>query len=108
MATQTNYPSYLPEDFKGLPSLPDGNRRIYFRQNNDGSKTLVGEIIPKSRIVIRYPQGSTIDIIPPDSVGSGEIKDGSIQSEDLASEIITTPQEARDIVAAAIAREAGE
>lgn len=22
MATQTNYPSYLPEDFKGLPSLP--------------------------------------------------------------------------------------
>lgn len=108
MATQSNYPSYLPEDFKGLPSLPDGNRRIYFRPNDDGSKTLVGEIIPKSRIVIRYPAGSTIDIIPPNSVGSQEIRDGGVQMEDLNPEIITTPQEARDIVAAAIAREAGE
>jgi len=108
MATQSNYPSYLPEDFKGLPSLPDGNRRIYFRPNDDGSNTLVGEIIPKSRIVIRYPQGSTIDVLPPSSVGSDEIKDGSIRPEDLAPETVTTPQEAREIVAAAIAREAGE
>ena len=88
MATQTNYPSYLPEDFNGLPSLPDGNRRIYFRPNDDGSKTLVGEIIPKSRIVIRYPAGSTIDIIPPNSVGSQEIQDGGVQMEDLSDEDI--------------------
>ena len=87
MATQTNYPSYLPEDFKGLPSLPDGNRRIYFRPNDDGSKTLVGEIIPKSRIVIRYPAGSTIDIIPPDSVGSEQIEDESVEMEDLSPRV---------------------
>ena len=87
MATQTNYPSYLPEDFKGLPSLPDGNRRIYFRPNDDGSKTLVGEIIPKSRIVIRYPAGSTIDIIPPDSVGSEQIENESVEMEDLSPRV---------------------
>lgn len=87
MATQTNYPSYLPEDFKGLPSLPDGNRRIYFRPNDDGSKTLVGEIIPKSRIVIRYPQGSTIDIIPADSVGSEQIENESVEMEDLSPRV---------------------
>jgi hypothetical protein len=87
MATQSNYPSYLPEDFKGLPSLPDGNRRIYFRPNDDGSKTLVGEIIPKSRIVIRYPAGSTIDIIPPDSVGSEQIENESVEMEDLSPRV---------------------
>lgn len=87
MATQKNYPSYLPEDFKGLPSLPDGNRRIYFRPNDDGSKTLVGEIIPKSRIVIRYPAGSTIDIIPADSVGSEQIADESVEMEDLSPRV---------------------
>ena len=87
MATQTNYPSYLPEDFKGLPSLPDGNRRIYFRPNDDGSKTLVGEIIPKSRIVIRYPAGSTIDIIPADSVGSEQIENESVEMEDLSPRV---------------------
>lgn len=87
MATQTNYPSYLPEDFKGLPSLPDGNRRIYFRPNDDGSKTLVGEIIPKSRIVIRYPAGSTIDIIPADSVGSEQIANESVEMEDLSPRV---------------------
>jgi len=105
MATSTNYPSYLPEDFRGLPSLPDGNRRIYFRPNSDGSNTLVGEIIPKSRIVIRYPAGSTIDVVPPNSVGSQEIKDGSLQMEDLDPSMMTTTQEARDIVARAIAKE---
>lgn len=87
MATQKNYPSYLPEDFKGLPSLPDGNRRIYFRPNDDGSKTLVGEIIPKSRIVIRYPAGSTIDIIPADSVGSEQIANESVEMEDLSPRV---------------------
>jgi len=87
MATQKNYPSYLPEDFKGLPSLPDGNRRIYFRPNDDGSKTLVGEIIPKSRIVIRYPAGSTIDIIPADSVGSDQIENESVEMEDLSPRV---------------------
>lgn len=87
MATQKNYPSYLPEDFKGLPSLPDGNRRIYFRPNDDGSKTLVGEIIPKSRIVIRYPAGSTIDIIPADSVGSEQIENESVEMEDLSPRV---------------------
>jgi hypothetical protein len=87
MATQSNYPSYLPEDFKGLPSLPDGNRRIYFRPNDDGSKTLVGEIIPKSRIVIRYPAGSTIDILPADSVGSEQIENESVEMEDLSPRV---------------------
>lgn len=40
-----------------------------------------------------------------DSVGSEEIKNGSVQMEDLDPRIMTTPQEARDIVAAAIAKE---
>lgn len=87
MATNTNYPSYLPEDFRGLPSLPDGNRRIYFRPNEDGSNTLVGEIIPKSRIIIRYPAGSTIDVVPPNSVGTEQIENESVEMEDLSPEV---------------------
>ena len=87
MATQSNYPSYLPEDFKGLPSLPDGNRRLYYRQNEDGTRTLYGEVITKSRIVIRYPAGSTIDIIPPDSVGSEQIENESVEMEDLSPRV---------------------
>jgi len=84
MATNNDYPSYVPDDFKGLPSIPDGNRRIYFRPQTDGTNILVGEIIPKSRIIIRYPAGSTIDVVPPDSVGSEQIMDGSVQAEDLS------------------------
>ena len=37
-----------------------------------------------------------------DSVGTDEIKDGSIQTEDIDPTVFTTAQEARDIVARAI------
>lgn len=87
MATKTDYPSYLPEDFYGLPSVPDGNRRLYFRPKDDGTNDLYGEVITKSRIVIRYPAGSTIDIIPPSSVGSREIQDESVEMDDLSPNV---------------------
>lgn len=42
------------------------------------------------------------------SVGSEEIKDGSIKMEDLDPNIVTTPTEARQMVADAIAKAEGE
>lgn len=87
MATKNDYPSYLPEDFRGLPSVPDGNRRLYYRLKQDGTKLLYGEIITKSRIIIRYPAGSTIEVVPPNSISSEEIRDESIEKRDLRKDV---------------------
>jgi hypothetical protein len=81
MATTNNYPSYLPEDFKGLESIQEGNQRYYYKQK-DGANLLVGAIVGKRHLVIRFPEGSSIDI-PKDSVGTDEIKDGGVHQEDL-------------------------
>jgi len=94
---------------KHMRSIPANNVRFFYETDDSGNKILRHILVGSARNILQMPaDGITIDTVPPDSVGSGEIKDGSIQSEDLAPEIITTPQEARDIVAAAIARETGE
>lgn len=82
MATTNDYPSYLPDDFKGLDSIQEGNQRYYYKQKG-GQNLLVGAIVGKRHLVIRFPEGSTIDVVPPDSVGTEEIKDNSVQMEDL-------------------------
>lgn len=86
MATTDKYPSYLPEDFKGLDSIQEGNQRYYF-ECKDGQNLLRGAIVGKRHLVIRFPAGSTIDVIPKDSVGTDEIKDGGVHQEDLDPEI---------------------
>lgn len=83
MATNNNYPSYLPDDFRGLESIQEGNQRYYYKQK-DGQNLLIGSIVGKRHLVIRYPEGSTIDVVPPDSVGTEQIADGSVQAEDLS------------------------
>ena len=85
MATTDNYPSYLPDDFKGLDSIQEGNQRYYYKQK-DGENLLVGAIVGKRHLVIRFPEGSSIDI-PKDSVGTDEIKDGGVHQEDLDPDI---------------------
>ena len=85
MATTDNYPRYLPEDFKGLDSIQEGNQRYYYKQK-DGENLLVGAIVGKRHLVIRFPEGSSIDI-PKDSVGTDEIKDGGVHQEDLDPDI---------------------
>lgn len=86
MATTDKYPSYLPEDFKGLDSIQEGNQRYYYKQK-DGQNLLVGAIVGKRHLVIRFPEGSTIDVIPKDSVGTDEIKDGGVHHEDLGTDV---------------------
>lgn len=86
MATTDKYPSYLPEDFKGLESIQEGNQRYYYK-TVDGQNLLVGSIVGKRHLVIRFPEGSTIDVIPKNSVGSDEIIDGGVHQEDLDPEI---------------------
>ena len=83
MTTNNNYPSYLPDDFRGLESIQEGNQRYYYKQK-DGQNLLIGSIVGKRHLVIRYPEGSTIDVVPPDSVGTEQIADGSVQAEDLS------------------------
>lgn len=86
MATSNNYPSYLPDDFRGLESIQEGNQRYYYK-TVDGQNKLIGSIVGKRHLVIRFPEGSTIDVVPPDSVGSEQIRDGGVKHEDLDPEI---------------------
>ena len=85
MAT-TNYPSYLPADWRGLPSIQEGNQRYYYKEK-DGKNLLMGSIVGKRHLIIRFPEGSTIDIIPKNSVGTDEIADGSVQMVDLNDKV---------------------
>ena len=82
MATKKDYPSYLPDDFRGLDSIQEGNQRYYYKQK-DGQNLLIGSIVGKRHLVIRYPEGSTIDIVPPDSVGSEQIINDTVGMEGL-------------------------
>lgn len=86
MATNNNYPSYLPDDFRGLESIQEGNQRYYYK-TVDGQNKLIGSIVGKRHLVIRFPEGSTIDVVPPDSVGSEQIVDGSVQSKDMSDDV---------------------
>lgn len=86
MAINNNYPSYLPDDFRGLESIQEGNQRYYYK-TEDGQNKLIGSIVGKRHLVIRFPEGSTIDVVPPDSVGSDQIRDGGVKHEDLDPEI---------------------
>ena len=86
MATTKDYPSYLPEDFRGLESIQEGNQRYYYK-TKDGQNLLIGAIVGKRHLVIRFPEGSTIDVVPPDSVGSKQLIDGGVKQEDLDPEI---------------------
>ena len=86
MATSNNYPSYLPDDFRGLESIQEGNQRYYYK-TVDGQNKLIGSIVGKRHLIIRFPEGSTIDVVPPDSVGSEQIRDGGVKHEDLDPEI---------------------
>ena len=86
MATNNNYPSYLPDDFRGLDSIQEGNQRYYYKQK-DGQNLLVGCIVGKRHLIIRFPEGSTIDVVPPDSVGTEQIMDGSVQSQDMSNDV---------------------
>ena len=86
MATTKDYPSYLPADWRGLPSIQEGNQRYYYKVK-DGKNMLMGSIVGKRHLIIRFPEGSTIDVIPPDSVDSQAIIDGSVQMVDLNDEV---------------------
>lgn len=86
MATKNDHPSYLPEDFRGLESIQEGNQRYYYKQK-DGQNLLIGSIVGKRHLVIRFPEGSTIDVVPPDSVGSDQIIDHGVKQQDLDPEI---------------------
>lgn len=86
MATNKDYPSYLPDDFRGLESIQEGNQRYYYKQKG-GQNLLIGAIVGKRHLVIRFPEGSTIDVIPPNSVDSDSIVDDSIEMEDLNKKV---------------------
>ena len=94
MATAKDSPSYLPDDFRGLESIQEGNQRYYFKRE-DGKNLLYGAIVGKRHMVIRYPEGSTIDV-PPNSVGTEQLKDGAVEMEDLHNDVQTKLNSAVD------------
>lgn len=91
MATNNNYPSYLPDDFRGLESIQEGNQRYYYKRSEDGKNNMLyGAIIGKRHMVIRYPEGGTITPgipIPSNTVNSESIVDGSVQSQDMSNDV---------------------
>ena len=86
MATKQDYPSYLPEDFRGLDSIQEGNQRYYYKRKG-GQNLLIGCIVGKRHLIIRFPEGSTIDVVPPDSVGTVQIQDDAVAMEDLNQKV---------------------
>lgn len=66
------------------------------------TKKLVIEI--SGRNVFELSAGGGASQLGPDSVGTEEIKDGTVRMEDLDPTIVTTPEEARSIVAKAIGK----
>ena len=86
MTTNNNYPSYLPDDFRGLDSIQEGNQRYYYK-TVDGQNKLIGSIVGKRHLIIRFPEGSTIDVVPPSSVGTDQIVDGSVQPQDMSDDV---------------------
>ena len=87
---------------------------MYYETLDDGTKVLRHIRVNQHKLQMPADGGVTVDIVTPDGkiadnkVNSRSVEDESLQVVDLAPEAFTTPQEARDIVAAAIAREAGE
>ena len=87
---------------------------IYYETLEDGTNVLRHIRVHQRTLQMPADGGVTVDIVTPDGkiadnkVNSRSVEDRTLQVEDLAPEAFTTPQEARDIVAAAIAREAGE
>lgn len=86
MATNKDYPSYLPDDFRGLESIQEGNQRYYFKVK-DGQNLLIGSIVGKRHLIIRFPEGSTIEVVPPESVGTEQLKNGAVEMEDLHDDV---------------------
>jgi hypothetical protein len=86
MAKNNNYPSYVPDDFRGLESIQEGNQRYYYK-TVDGQNKLIGSIVGKRHLIIRFPEGSTIDVVPPSSVGTDQIVDGSVQPQDMSDDV---------------------
>lgn len=81
----------------------DGPLHFYYETAADGTRTL-RHIRVNQRTYNVPADGVTIDTVPPDSVGSKQIIDHSVGSDDLDPTIVTTPEEARGIVAKAIAK----
>lgn len=102
MATTNNYPSYLPDDFKGLESIQEGNQRYYYKRSADGKNNMLyGAIIGKRHMVIRYPEGGTITPgipIPAGTVDTASIIDGAVQMEDLNDDVKDTMMTGNDRV----------
>ena len=84
--------------------LVNAPMHFYTETKDDGTEVLRHIRVQQKNFEVPA-DGVTIDVVPPNSVGSQEIKDESVQMEDLDPRMMTTTQEARDIVARAIAKE---
>lgn len=71
-----------------MPSIVSKNTRYYYEIDKDGNKVLRHILIGTPDLILQVPaDGVTIDVVPPNSVGTEEIKDQSVQLEDLAPEV---------------------
>lgn len=88
MATTQNL-TWLPADLRGLPAFPSNGMLYIYRKSDKDDKNELRAMIPsKSRIIIRFPEGTTISgEIPTNSVGTEQIINDTVEEEDLKPEL---------------------
>ncbi len=60
----------------------------FYTETADDSTEVLRHIRVQQRVFNVPTDGITIDTLPPDSVGSRQIEDGSVQLEDLNKEVL--------------------
>lgn len=76
------------KDLTQLQSIVSHNIRFFYEVDKDGNKVLKHILVGSSKNILEVPtDGITIDVVPPDSVGTEQIEDGSILRQDLHDDV---------------------
>ena len=77
----------MKEDIKQMKSIVSKNARYFYEEDEQGNKVLRHILIGSQANVLTVPDGVTIDVVPDNSVGTDQIKDGSVKLDDLSEEV---------------------
>lgn len=75
-----------PDLSKLKHALVNSPLHFYYEEGADGTRVLRHIRVQQKNFEVPA-DGVTIDVVPPNSVGSDEIKDGGVQMEDLNDEV---------------------
>lgn len=77
------------KDLSRMNSIVSKNTRYFYEIDKEGNKVLRHILISSTQNILQVPaDGVTIDVVPDDSVGTEQIKDGGVQMADLSPDAI--------------------